>query len=303
MAEQNASNDAKKDEQVNIAPTVTVTQAPANPLSGYYRQPKIYIRLPSGGKYYPEGALDPSENGDYAVYAMTAKDELMLKTPDALLSGESTVEVIKSCVPAIKQPWMMPTIDIDSILVGIRIATYGDEMDVWANCPECKEENKYTIPLTNYINTGKSEWKDKITTGDLTFDLEPYNYKQMTGANIKTLEEQRVFSIVNDEEMSDQEKMEKFQKSFVRLTNMTIDTIADVVTAIETPQGKTENKDQIRDFLNNCDKEVFQGLTDHLADIKGRQGIPDQHVKCESCAHEWDLPVTMDQANFFADRS
>ena len=303
MAEQNASNDAKKDEQVNIAPTVTVTQAPANPLSGYYRQPKIYIRLPSGGKYYPEGALDPSENGDYAVYAMTAKDELMLKTPDALLSGESTVEVIKSCVPAIKQPWMMPTIDIDSILVGIRIATYGDEMDVWANCPECKEENKYTIPLTNYINTGKSEWKDKITTGDLTFDLEPYNYKQMTGANIKTLEEQRVFSIVNDEEMSDQEKMEKFQKSFVRLTNMTIDTIADVVTAIETPQGKTENKDQIRDFLNNCDKEVFQGLTDHLADIKGRQGIPDQHVKCESCAHKWDLPVTMDQANFFADRS
>jgi hypothetical protein len=303
MAEQNASNDAKKDEQVDIAPTVTVTKAPANPLSGYYRQPKIYIRLPSGGKYYPEGALDPSENGDYAVYAMTAKDELMLKTPDALLSGESTVEVIKSCVPAIKQPWMMPTIDIDSILVGIRIATYGEDMDVWANCPECKEENKYTIPLTKYINQGKSEWKDKITAGDLIFDLEPYNYKQMTSANIKTLEEQRVFSIVNDEEMSDTEKMEKFQKSFVKLTNMTIDTIADVVTAIETPQGKTDNKDQIRDFLNNCDKAVFQDLTDHLADIKGRQGIPDQHVKCEACAHEWDLPVTMDQANFFADRS
>jgi len=303
MAEQNVSNDAKKDEQVDIAPTVTVTQAPANPLSGYYRQPKIYIRLPSQGNYYPEGSLDVSENGDYPVFAMTAKDELMLKTPDALLSGESTVEVIKSCVPAIKQPWMMPTIDIDSILVGIRIATYGEDMDVWANCPECKEENKYTIPLTKYINQGKSEWKDKITAGDLIFDLEPYNYKQMTSANIKTLEEQRVFSIVNDEEMSDTEKMEKFQKSFVKLTNMTIDTIADVVTAIETPQGKTDNKDQIRDFLNNCDKAVFQDLTDHLADIKGRQGIPDQHVKCEACAHEWDLPVTMDQANFFADRS
>ena len=99
MAEQNASNDAKKDEQPSIAPTVTVNTPPANPLSGYYRQPKIYIRLPSGGEYYPEGALDVSENGDYPVFAMTAKDELMLKTPDALLSGESTVEVIKSCVP------------------------------------------------------------------------------------------------------------------------------------------------------------------------------------------------------------
>ena len=303
MAEQNVSNDAKKDEQVDIGPTVTVTQAPANPLSGYYRQPKIYIRLPSQGNYYPEGSLDVSENGDYPVFAMTAKDELMLKTPDALLSGESTVEVIKSCVPAIKQPWKMPTIDIDSVLLGIRIATYGSEMDVWANCPSCKEENKYTIPLVDYVNQGPAAWKKQIQVGDLVFNLVPYDYKQMTKANIKTLEEQRVFSIVNDEEMSDEEKMVKFQKSFVKLTNMTVDTIADVVTAIETPQGKTDNKDQIRDFLNNCDKEIFQGLTDHLSDIKGRQGIPDQKVKCEKCSHEWDLPVTMDQANFFADRS
>ena len=303
MAEQNASNDAKKDEQPSIAPTVTVNTPPANPLSGYYRQPKIYIRLPSGGDYYPEGALDVSENGDYPVFAMTAKDELMLKTPDALLSGESTVEVIKSCVPAIKQPWKMPTIDIDSVLLGIRIATYGSEMDVWANCPSCKEENKYTIPLVDYVNQGPAAWKKQIQVGDLVFNLVPYDYKQMTKANIKTLEEQRVFSIVNDEEMSDEEKMVKFQKSFVKLTNMTVDTIADVVTAIETPQGKTDNKDQIRDFLNNCDKEIFQGLTDHLSDIKGRQGIPDQKVKCEKCSHEWDLPVTMDQANFFADRS
>ena len=303
MAEQNVSNDAKKDEQVDIAPTVTVTQAPANPLSGYYRQPKIYIRLPSQGNYYPEGSLDVSENGDYPVFAMTAKDELMLKTPDALLSGESTVAVIKSCIPAIRQPWKMPTIDIDSALLGIRIATYGEDMDVFANCPSCKEENKYTIPLTPYVNQGPAAWKDQITVGDLVFSLVPYDYKQMTKANIKTLEEQRVFSIVNDEEMSDTEKMEKFQESFVKLTNMTVDTIADVVTAIETPQGKTDNKDQIRDFLNNCDKEIFQGLTDHLSDIKGRQGIPDQNVKCESCAHEWELPVTMDQANFFGAKS
>ena len=89
----------------------------------------------------------------------------------------------------------------------------------------------------------------------------------MTQSNIKALEEQRVFAIVNDEEMSDEEKMMKFQKSFVKLTNMTIDTICNVVVAIETPQGKTDNAEQIKDFLTNCDKSVFQDLTDHLADI------------------------------------
>jgi hypothetical protein len=60
---------------------------------------------------------------------MTAKDELMLKTPDALMNGQATVEVIKSCVPSIKNPWHMPSIDIDTILIAIRIATYGENME------------------------------------------------------------------------------------------------------------------------------------------------------------------------------
>jgi len=96
-----------------------------NPLAGYYRQPKIYLDLPSKGNYYTQGSLDVSEDGRYPVYAMTAKDELMYKTPDALMNGQATVEVIKSCIPSIKDPWKMPSLDVDACLVAIRIATYG----------------------------------------------------------------------------------------------------------------------------------------------------------------------------------
>jgi len=97
----------------------------ANPLANYFRQPKMYMRLPSHGQFYPEGALDTSEIDEYPVYAMTAKDELMFKTPDALMNGQATVEVIKSCIPAIKNPWQMPSLDLDAVLIAIRIATYG----------------------------------------------------------------------------------------------------------------------------------------------------------------------------------
>jgi hypothetical protein len=69
-----------------------------NPLANWFRQPKIYVNLPSKGKFYPAGSLDHSSTEEYAVYAMTAKDELMFKTPDAMISGQSTVEVIKSRV-------------------------------------------------------------------------------------------------------------------------------------------------------------------------------------------------------------
>ena len=49
-----------------------------NPLKKYYRQPKQFIKLPSGYKYYPDGAIEVSESGEVAVYPMTAKDESVM---------------------------------------------------------------------------------------------------------------------------------------------------------------------------------------------------------------------------------
>ena len=75
-------------------------------------------------------------NGEIGIFPMTARDELVLKTPDALLNGASTVEVINSCVPAITDAWEIPSVDMDALLIGIRIATYGENMDItvgWEN--------------------------------------------------------------------------------------------------------------------------------------------------------------------------
>ena len=137
---------------VSGAPQKAATPAaPVNPLAGYYRQPKVYLRLPSGGKWYQEGTLDVSEDGQYAVYAMTAKDELMYKTPDALMNGAATTEVIKSCIPAIREPWKMPTLDVDACLVAIRIATYGENMEITTTCPACKEQQNIPINRSRIV--------------------------------------------------------------------------------------------------------------------------------------------------------
>ena len=101
-----------------------------NPLTKYFRQPKVYVTLPSKGSHYAPGAIDMPENGELPVFAMTAKDELTMKTPDALLNGAATVNVIKSCIPDIIDPWQMPSIDLDAVLVAIRIATYGEILEL-----------------------------------------------------------------------------------------------------------------------------------------------------------------------------
>ena len=64
-----------------------------NPLGKYYRQPQIYIKLPSKGKYYTADVFTPTETGEIPVLPMTAKDELAFKTPDAMMNGQATVDV------------------------------------------------------------------------------------------------------------------------------------------------------------------------------------------------------------------
>ena len=71
-----------------------------NPLKQFFRQPAIYMRLPSQGEYWPEGSIALPENKELPVYPMTAIDEITYRTPDALFNGQAVVNVIKSCVPA-----------------------------------------------------------------------------------------------------------------------------------------------------------------------------------------------------------
>jgi len=272
-----------------------------NPLASYFRQPKLYIKLPSQGKYYPEGSLDVSEIGEYAVYAMTAKDELMLKTPDALMNGQATTEVIKSCIPAIKNPWQMPSIDIDAVLIAIRIATYGENMEFTSTCPKCRHFNELVFNLLGYLDHAHEfTYENEIDISPLKVFIKPYSYKEITRTNIKTLEQRKIMDIVNDNSLSEEEKLEQFGESFVKLTQLTVDVIAGCIERIETPEGIVDDSVLIKEFIENSDKSTFNAINERITDLKEKIALKSQHTKCQECEHEYDIDITMDQANFFA---
>lgn len=123
-----------------------------NPLKQFYRVEKTHVKLPSRGIYYADGVVDLDEDNSLGIMPMTAADELLLKNPDALLSGQSILGVIKSCVPAVKQPNRLLSCDIDTIMIGIRDASYGEDSTVTIKCPKCQHENTYGLNLDILLN-------------------------------------------------------------------------------------------------------------------------------------------------------
>jgi hypothetical protein len=278
-----------------------------NPLRKYFRQPKVYITLPSKGKFYPKGSIEIPENKEFPVFAMTAKDELTMKTPDALLNGAATVEVIKSCVPSIKNPWHMPSIDLDAILIAIRIATYGDKMEITTKVPNIGEDRVFDVDLRQLLNKLVSkDYNDTFSVNDMTVITRPMTYKEFTDVSLKTFEEQRIFSLVNDEKIPDQEKLAKFNESFQTLTNLTINSLSASIVSIAIGDTTVDNPVHIQEFIQNADKEFYNEVLKHIE--KQRDAFALEPMKVDSNDEDvskgapktYEVSITFDQSNFFA---
>jgi len=277
-----------------------------NPLQKYFRQPKVYLRLPSNGKWYPEGSLEFTESGEFPVYAMTARDEIMIKTPDALINGEATTNVIESCIPNIKNAWHVPLIDLDAILLAIRIATYGETMSISVNTPVTGEEKDFEVNLQNLLDDFYSKnYNDVVELPDMRITIKPLSYKNFTETSLKTFEEQRLFAAVSNEDLPESEKLQTFNKSFKKLTEITIFTLEKSIVSIDTDSETVTNPDYITEFVQNADKNMFKAVTEHIE--KERNKFSVQPLKVEATEEEieqgvpetYNVPISFDQANFF----
>lgn len=283
----------------------------SNPLQKHFRQPKIYIQLPSNGRWWPEGTLDLPENGEVPVFPMTAKDEITMRTPDALLNGQSTVDVIQSCIPAIKNAWKLPSIDLDACLVAIRIASFGEMMEVTTKIPNTDLEKKYDLNLRGLLDSyNEKEYEDVLQAGDFLIQIRPMSYEVFTQIALKTFEEQRLIAIVNQDDIDDTKKMELFNKSFKTLTDININTIHDSVVAVQYQQeDPVTNRTHLKEFLENTDTVIYNAIKDHIEKLKDL--FQTKPVTVETTQEERDagapesfvVPVSFDHSSFFGQGS
>lgn len=270
-----------------------------NPLKQYFRRPAVYIKLPSGGKYYPQGVIDMPENGELPVYPMTAIDEITTKTPDALFNGSAMVELMKSCVPNIKDPWAVNSMDLDAVLIGIRAAANGTELEIESTCPSCEDYGKYGINLINMLGQLEpGNYENEFKINDLSIKFRPLNYKEMNEASLGQFELQRLFVALEDEKDENVRK-EKGQEALRQVTQLTIKLLTGAIEYVQTPSVRVAEKEYITDFLNNCDKNTYVAIRDHNASLKATTEIKPLKIKCVHCSHPYEQPFTLNTSDFF----
>lgn len=270
-----------------------------NPLKQYFRRPEIYLKLPSEGNFYPAGSIDLPDNKEVPIYPMTAIDEITSKTPDALFNGTAVVEIIKSCVPNIKDPWAIPSVDLDPILVAIRAASNGSMLDVDSVCPSCDEQASYTINLVGLLsNLQVGNYTDPVVINELSFKFKPFSYKKVNNINMVQFEIEK--SIGNLESIEDPtERQKQSTIAMQKLNNLSIELISESLEYISTPTSVVTEKEYILDFLQNCDRKIFEQLRNTAVKLRESSQLKPLDVKCIHCSHDYTQKLTFNVSDFF----
>jgi phage terminase large subunit GpA-like protein len=279
-----------------------------NPLSKYFRQPAIYMALPSQGKWWAEGSLDIPATGELPVYPMTSKDEVIIRTPDALINGQGMVEVIQSCCPNIKDAWKMPAVDVDTTLIAIRIASYGHMMDFESKCPHCGEDNTFSMDLRAMLDKiSCPDYEHAYQTTQFLIQFRPQAYFGQNRANKINFEVQKLGQYIDSMQSSD-EKSDHVTAQMNRLLDLNLEILAECtewIAPVDDLNLQVADKEFIVEFYKNAGGKIVSEIQERLAEVAEAGKVPSQPVKCQNpeCGKGIDMNVVFDYTNFFGNGS
>ncbi len=285
MSETEVQTEAETEAET-VQTQVTEQVKRTNPLLAKVTIPGETFRLPSSGLFYTSGELDDSvKDGEVMVNAMTAMDELLLKSPDKLLSGESVTDVIANCLPDVRKPAELLAKDIDYLLMCLRLVSYGPNIELTQShdCEDAKEHS-YSVPLRPFVSNAKpldptslDRYKIKLSNGQVC-DLHPPRF-------IQTIKVYQLFGTRANEEEIDAKV----------LGEQLIETIGDMVDAVD---GHT-NRDDIQEWLKQLRVGDVQKISDAIAELSDWGADPIAHVECKDCGEKFDLVVPVNPVSFF----
>ena len=278
-----------------------------NPLQKHFRRPALWVKLPTGGRWYQDGSVEMNEEQEVRIYGLNAIDDIMLNTPDALLNGHALETVLQSCVPEIKNVKKVLQPDLDAIFLGIKAATNNGKFEITRNCPKCQHENTFDVQCNHLLDsmTYVDDSDTMIMIGtDLQVHIKPYSFEMRSVLIQKQMEEQRTLSAIekNENIVDDMQRADLLARSIEKLTHLTFRLVADSIVAIEMIGVDTvtvSDKDHITEWLTNIDKSTADAVIEAVNNLNKVGPPKETHAQCTNCNHTWIEKLTFDPALFF----
>jgi hypothetical protein len=264
-------------------------ETPPNPLlvSLRARIPGETFRLPSHGLFYKNNELaDDVINGEVHVFPMTALDEIILKTPDSLLSGQSVNQVFLRCIPQILKPMKLLSRDVDYLMMCLRMISYGEELDItYTHSCEGAKSHGYVVNLKPLITQAKPI--DPTTIGTI------YTLK-LGNAMVVKLRPPIFESVMNM-------YLTNFQATNASITLLEAQTkLLDVISDTIVSVDGNENRDHIQEWVKAIPAGWMQDISEALQKIGDWGPSTTVNLTCKDCNQPMEVEIPLNPISFFS---
>lgn len=285
-------------------------------LKKYYRKPKAFIQLPTQGLLY-DLQEDGSMMGEVGVMPMTMLNHLTANNPESLINGHVLEELVRDCTTIQNvEARNMYKCDIDALVMGIRMVSVDDTLDVSVSCPKCEKETDFGIDLKGMLaemsvhetipyDLEVEELVLKIVPTTLNSSI---NTEQAFFQDAKNIDQIRTMmeELRKDDDVSDEDVMEKVKSIYEIQHNMTETTIqlyADAILYVATPEENVYDRKEIYELVKGLSDSDHTRLKDKVRQVS-EIGIPrKQSFTCSHCEHKYDAPVELNPTDFFGNGS
>lgn len=259
-------------------------QKRVNPLMERVRLPGETFTLPSGGLFYDETILE-GQKAEVHVHPMTSIDEIVMKTPDLLFSGEAVKQVFRRCIPQVLDPDRMLAKDVDFLLTCLRKISYGDEMHIefMHDCKDAKNHN-YAIDVTQFVRNAKRIDPTSITTSftvtlpnDQVVRIRPIRFGDFT----------KIMQNINAE-MDNDITPERIQHDMV-------DAVADIIVDVDG----IDDREMIIEWLSQVPPQYLAMINKKVDETSDWGPNFDVTVICKDCGEKATFRAPLNPLSFF----
>lgn len=258
----------------------------SNPLLAGLQLPGRIFQLPSKGIFYKDGELSPSvKDGEIHVHPMSALDEINMKNPDQLFSGEAVNTVFSHCIEGIAKPAQLLAKDIDAIMLFLRTVTYGPEYEYTAKhrCADAKEHS-YVANVDEMINA--------MTMMDETTIEEKFTLNLANGQVVKLRPNryQNVVDLIKANQNKKEFTTEDQQNNLTRV----------VLAVIESVNGNTDPAN-LEEWIRRLPSPMVNRIAEKVEKINDWGSDLKTTCKCKDCGEMFDVEIPINPVTFFTE--
>ena len=115
-----------------------------------------------------------------------------------------------------------------------------------------------------------------------------------------------MYSAVQSSEMSEDDKVKKFNESFKALTELNTSILMKNIAKITMPDGTViEDSTQITEFINNANASLIKQIETQIIGLRSQGAVKPLRLKAteeqikKGAPASFEVPITFDNANFF----